>query len=351
MESTKLKLLSKGRKGILLPSCPANFEELCSLICKYFSYKGEDFVIFFKDKEGDECEVTDQETYEASFNEFTSKIVYNLISKEMIFPIGQNLDFNTKVYLKYFKPRSRTMVLFDVNTESAESLDFPYGILFKEYAAWIELPSGDIFYCGGGHPISSDEAYIINPESKTFKKLPNMHYTRHSHGIAYQNGAVYVFGGIQTILFYGVMTKKCERFVLEDNVWEEIWDLDSPRADLGACVYGNSIYLIGKGGKNITLYNSNEVNIGLGEDTGGSMCTLNNLLYIFHGNFIKVCDLGSKKIVERIELPANKSWWSHMPPLIAGDFIYLVWWEGQGWVCKFNIKTREFSKIYSYGNE
>ena len=348
MERKKLKLLCKGKNGILLPCCPEDFQELSMLVCRYFNYKGEDFVIYFRDKEGDECEITDQETYEASLNEFSNKIVLNLINKEMIKPTAQNSGFDSKVYLKYFKKNSRIMVLFDVNTEKVENVHFPFGILFKEYAAWLELPSGDIFYCGGGHPVTSDEAYIINPQSRTFKKLPNMHHMRHSHGIAYQNGAVYVFGGIQNVLFYGTMTKKCERFVLEDNVWEEIGDLDSPRADLGACVVGNNIYLIGKGGRNITLYNSNEVNIGLGEDSGGSMCALNNWLYIFHGNFIKICDLGSKKIIEKIELPANKSWWSHIPPFISGDCIYLLWWEEPGWICKFNIKTKEFMKIYSY---
>jgi hypothetical protein len=346
METKKLKLLNKGRKGILLPTCPYDYHELCLVISRYFNLRPENFIISFKDQEGDECEISDQETYEAAFNEFSSKIVLTLINKEANLPSP-----NSKVLLKYFKKRSRSMALFDLTTEKTEYFKLPQGILFKEYAAWVDLPWGDIFYCGGGHPVSSDEAYIINPQSKTFKKLPNMHYTRHSHGIAYQNGAVYVFGGIQNILFYGTMTKKCERFILEDNVWEEIGDLESPRADVGACVDGNDIYLLGKGCQSIVQYNSNDVNIVLGEDSGGSLIAFNNAIYAFHGNFIKICEISSKRVIEKIELPGNKSWWSHMPPVLFGDFIYFVWWEEPGWVCKFNIKTKEFVKIFSFRSD
>jgi len=352
MEQKKLKILCKGRKGILLPSYPKDYSELLQVFSKYLKINVEDFVIYFKDQDNDECEITDQETYEAALNEFGNKIVLNLISRDLVVPIGHSLCMDlSPTYLKFFKKKTRVMFLFDVVTEKMELFKLPQGIYFKEYAAWIDLPNGEIFYCGGGHPISSDEAYIINPQTKSFKKLPNMQYTRHSHGIAYLNGAVYVFGGIQNMLFYGAMTKKCERFILEENCWEEIGDLDSPRADVGACVHGNDIYILGKGSQSIVQYNSNDLNIFLGEDSGGSVVAHNSMLYSFHGSYVKICDLNTRRITEKVDLPGNKSWWSHMPPQVIGDFIYIIWWEEPGWVCKYNMKTKEFLKVLSFKNE
>jgi len=49
---------------------------------------------------------------------------------------------------------------------------------------------------------------------------------RHSHGIIYNNGEVLVFGGYQNILFFGALLGKCERYVVDRNVWEDIADMD-----------------------------------------------------------------------------------------------------------------------------
>ncbi|OMJ73338.1 hypothetical protein SteCoe_27996 [Stentor coeruleus] len=349
MEDKKLKILCTGRKGILLPNYPKSFPDLNTIILTYLKATSADFIISFKDQDGDECEVIDQETYEAAINEFSSKIVLKLVKKELLVPAlsYSNSTMQNKFQLKFFKKRSRIMVLFDIESENLEYIKLPRGILFKEYAAWVDLPTGEILYCGGGHPISSDEAYIINPYTRTYKKLPNMQYTRHSHGIAYSNGAVYVFGGIQNMLFYGTMTRKCERYVIEDDYWEEIPDLDSPRGDVAATLRGDDILLLGKGSNSIVQYNSNEINIDLGEDCGASMIADKNFVYAFHGQYIKICDVTQRKVVEKINLPGSKSWWSHTPPMWYGDCVYLIWWEDHGWICKFNSKTKEFTKVVS----
>ena len=116
-----------------------------------------------------------------------------------------------------FKKKTRDMAIFNIETELLEWHKLPKGIALKEYAAWVELPSGEVFYCGGGHPVSSDEVYLINPISRSFKKLPSMLNPRHSHAILYINGYVYIFGGIENTLFYGALTNKSERFCLRDS--------------------------------------------------------------------------------------------------------------------------------------
>ena len=346
MEVRRLKLLCTGRKGILLPEYPSSLQDLHRIIFTYFRASADEFIISFKDSDGDECEVKDQETYEAAISEFQCKVTLKLVQKQLIMSVPYPTIYpHGRSLLKFFRKKTRIMTIYNLDSGAIENVEFPRGILFKEFAAWIDLPSGEIFYCGGGHPISSDEAYLINPYSRTYKKLPSMKYSRHFHGIAYLNGAVYIFGGVRNFLFYGDKTKKSERFVLDDEYWEEITDIDAPRAAVGAATKGDCIYLVGKGNQSIVQFNSTETNIDLGEDSGGALIVDNNLIYAFHGSQVKICDLVLKKIIEKIQLPGNYSWWSHMPPVWHGDFIYFVWWEDNGWICRINHKTKEFEKL------
>lgn len=352
MERKGIKLLCIGRKGILLPECPRQISDLHELIFTYLRAPASEFLITFTDQEGDECEIIDQGTYEAAITEFPNKITLKLLQKQLVTSIPYpTCHPQGKFLIKYFHKQSRAMSIFNLESENIENIEFSQGIEFKEYAAWIDLPSGEVFYCGGGQPVSSDEAYLINPSLQTFKKLPNMKYPRHSHGISYSNGAVYVFGGIQNILFSGNITKKCEKFILDDEYWEEIPDLDSPRGDVGAASKGDLFYIIGKGSANIVQFNSTEVNIDLGEDTGGCLALDNTFIYAFHGSSVKICDLVLKKVVETVKLPGKASWWSHIPPVWYGDFIYLMWWEEAGWICRFNCKTKEFEKVVRVGKQ
>ena len=342
MESKKLKLLAAGRKGILLPKYPSDINDLYQLISTYMRESSDMFSISFKDQDGDDCEITNQETYEAAIHEFPCKIVLRLTKKEHI-PVSVSVP--EKVKLVYFRKKSRDMAFFDIENEKLEWHKLPKGINLKEYAAWVSLPSGEIFYCGGGHPISSDEAYLINPITRTYKKLPNMLYPRHSHAILYNNGYVYIFGGIENMLFYGTTTNKCEKYSLADSCWEEIEDIETARGDAAAAILDDTIYIMGKGSCFVFNYHTNQVVINLEEDNGGSMIINNNLLYAFQGNFIKVFDLKTLRAVEKIQLPGNKSWWSHSPPIWYKQSIYLLWWEEPGWVCKYDDRTKEFTRL------
>ena len=310
MEPKKLKLLALGKKGILLSTCPKDIEDLYEIIHTYLKETAENYIISFKDQDGDECEILGQETFEAATQEFSSKITLKLVRKTQINPVlgVSQKSIESRKLLKYFKKKSRSMTFFDLETYEVEEHKLAKGISFKEYAAWIDLPSGEIFYCGGGHPVSSDEVFLINPYTNKYKKLPNMIFPRHSHAIVYKSGYVYIFGGIENVYYYGAITKKSERFNLSESFWEEIPDIDVPRGDAAATVYEENIYILGKGSTNLFQYNTNKPLIDLEEDNGGCMSINENLLYCFHASFLKIYDLLSLKRVERIQLPGNKSW-------------------------------------------
>ena len=136
MEIKKLKLLATGRKGILLPDYPKEISGLYQLILLYFRANPSDFIISFLDQDGDECEITDQETYEAAVLEFNTMIVLKLIHKELIIPqISSAGNYKNRSLLKFFKKGTRIMIFYDLESEKVEYFKLPRGILFKEYAA------------------------------------------------------------------------------------------------------------------------------------------------------------------------------------------------------------------------
>ena len=324
----------------------------------------------FSDSEKDICEILDESTFEASLSEFPSTITYQIsIRQEKLLStqhpssqavtyfsqsespahsISQNslISFQRQS-LKFFKPRSHRMAVFDLESEKITWVEFSPRVSFKEYAAWVELPSGEIFYCGGGNPTPSNEVYLLNPYVQTVKMLPNMMIGRHSHGLTYSNGSVYVLGGFKQKANQTSMVKECEKYDVINERWENIFDLEVERGDTAAFAVNDSILVFGKGSSHLVMHNSGDFKIDLLKDEGGCMCLVDRNLYVFQADKVKVCDLNYRQIIEEHQLPKKKSWWSHCPPIVFKDFIYFVWWEDPGWICRYNLNTKEFINLIS----
>lgn len=101
--------------------------------------------------------VVDELTYQAALQEFPRKILFRLKLQNSPARSLQTDELNLEgmLYIPFFKKRTRMMGVFDIVNEKLHWLTFPEGIVFKEYAAWLMLPNGNIFYSGGGHPLPS----------------------------------------------------------------------------------------------------------------------------------------------------------------------------------------------------
>lgn len=349
MEKQKLKLLYSGRKGILLKSIPDSIDSLFRSIEKYLLLDSSKIQITFKDREKDECEVLDNETYLAACSEFSKKVIftitaYNSVPISRIYPL--KIPKN-RVNLIYLKKNSRKMGIFDIDQSSLQWVTFQQGITFKEFSAWVKLPSGEIFCCGGGHPLSSSECFILNPYTQTYKKMPDMLTPRHSHGIVYENGFIYVFGGMSYMMFLGNFIKNCERFSLESGKWEDLGQLNVPVGDSAAVIWSGRIFVVGKGCNYIAEYGCERMLVDLKEDEGGCMIVEDGKLYVFRGSKVTVVQLCSAEILEEIKLPQVHSWWSHSPPVFVNGSIYFVWWEEPGWICKYDTIQKSLTKLQS----
>ncbi|OMJ74738.1 hypothetical protein SteCoe_26284 [Stentor coeruleus] len=344
-----LKILQPGERGILLPYCPEKIEDFYEFINKYIKVSIENFSIIFHDSDGDECEIIDQQTYTGCIRDSDKKVTIYLSPKDIVPELIPEVISQKLLPLKYFKKHSLTLYLYYLDTKTTEEVGLDKGITLKEYAAWVDLPTGEVFYCGGGYPESSSETFIINPSSGTHTKLPDMLSPRHSHGIYYQDNYVYVFGGLENNLYLTSVMSKSERFNLSQGTWEALPDIESPRGDVSVSSSDNHLFIFGRGSKYLTDYPDNYPFLNLEEDNGGCSLAHDNFLYIFQSDFLKVYNLNTITFEDKIQLPGLKSWWSHCPPMWFEDSIYFVWWEEPGWICQYDDKKKVLARVHRFG--
>ena len=164
MEIQKLKLAA-GRKGILLPNYSADIKELHQLISVYLHESPGLFTISFKDQDGDDCEILNQGTYEAAINEFFFKIILRLTKKAL--PLLESLP--EKPRLVYFVRKAEIWPFFDIESEKIEWHKLPKGVNPERIRSLGGTGLRLILLLWWGYPISSDEVYLINPTTRTYK--------------------------------------------------------------------------------------------------------------------------------------------------------------------------------------
>jgi Kelch motif len=344
----KLKLCYAGHRSLLFSSCPAEYSALISTISNYYKLPQDYITIYYEDNDKDQCQILDQATYDSAKTEGGSKIKLSIQNKELLprFLCRSKVKISNPT-LKYFKSQSSLIGVYDLCTNTTEWVKFSSELQFKKDATWVEIPNGDILYCGGLGTVSSSSCYLINIKTLAYTKLDNMINSRHSNGILLKNGYVYVLGGTQKNFYYSVHLKNCERYSLENQTWQEIYELAFETGQVAVCNADDRLLVTGKG-YNFIEELGRDVLLDFGDDSGGSMTIYNDKLYIFRGSFLKIYENNTWVLIQVIRLPYTQSWWTHTPPVVYNEAIYFLWNEDNGWVCKYDLITQEFNKVYSF---
>ena len=116
-------------------------------------------------------------------------------------------------------------------------------MLMKSGAAWCILPnSNSVLYCGGQNNSQvSRDTYIVDVIRKKVTGQAGMARGRFSHGIAYFQENVYVFGGNSG----DEALKTCENFNLASARWAPISPLNTARYGASASVHKLAIFIAG----------------------------------------------------------------------------------------------------------
>jgi len=129
--------------------------------------------------------------------------------------------------------------------ESPASLLAMYQCLFREFFEIAIKPytTDTIFVCSGwgkSGKLSSVATYAIS--TNEWHDAPDLPEPRNSHGIAFVDGRVFVFGG--WIPGCG-LTNTCHTFSISRNKWKVIPPMPIARSQPGVAVVGDHIFVIG----------------------------------------------------------------------------------------------------------
>jgi len=91
---------------------------------------------------------------------------------------------------------------------------------FRNCSSWCELPGGLLAFTGGQDITYYKECTLVNINDLSIEQKAPMIGARGSHNSAYFRGALYAIGGYRNALL-----KSCERYLCDQDVWEEIPEL------------------------------------------------------------------------------------------------------------------------------
>jgi hypothetical protein len=119
----------------------------------------------------------------------------------------------------------------------------------------VNIPNDRIFLIGGAEDLSCKKSFntvfemALNQASNSYEMVPkaNMLLSRAAFGsVVYPNySQIFVCGGS---INENEATKQCERYIIEQNVWKRLPDLNEPKFSQGLCFFNNGSTLYSFGG-------------------------------------------------------------------------------------------------------
>lgn len=163
-------------------------------------------------------------------------------------------------YSKFFKSKHAKVWKVALNLDGKE-MEFHNEEIYKYHGSQfflnkiVNLPSERVFMIGGSDDLSSKKTYntlfefIFNKTTGVYDMVQkaNMLIARSAFGcIVYPNNTqIFVCGGSVN---EQEATKQCERYIIDQNAWKRLPDLNEPKFSMGLCFFNNGSTLYSFGG-------------------------------------------------------------------------------------------------------
>lgn len=144
----------------------------------------------------------------------------------------------------------KTPFIFELNFTKRFTTEksLPSNLKLFGYQGVVSLEDGRYFLCGGldqrGEHISKN-AYIYNPDKNQAKKCRKCNHDRYTFNLVKKGHYVYVLGGRSWGEDHEALLADCERYDLENDVWETLPSLNHPRCSGMSFVLGDQIVIVG----------------------------------------------------------------------------------------------------------
>ena len=245
--------------------------------------------------------------------------------------------------LYYFKPRTNKVFEFDAALEEMRTKMLNTSFVFKDFAAWCELPSGEVVYSGGwNNDIYSNEVVIYTPMLSQIQYAPRMHMGRSQHSLTYHDGYVYCFGGAT----FTDETNCCERWRLGSTSWDVMSSMKTAKSRLSSCSMGNKIYIAGD--TEVECYDpatDTFETLPVKLEFGGIPCLIskNDSILIMRNNSLYEYEIESK-VSFKVSPINGLEWWSPCTPVWRGSNFYILLNDERA-VYRYNFPTKQLKQV------
>ena len=236
-------------------------------------------------------------------------------------------NLNPPRSIPYFRPKSNTLISYEINSCKTRSAELDSFFSFKPGAAYCEIPGQSVIYSGGDIKGGCNEVYQIDPLRGNISSLPCMYTYRSYHSIVYYDNSVYVFGGCNG----NTRLNSCEKYDIHKGNWMFLPNMYEARSHFTTAVLKDVFYLGGGMGSNSLemfepkSFTFTKLLVSLPHYSYLTLITaLDDRILILQGNKQLIYHPDEKRLKQDKTLPpsANSSWWSEMNPVRYDGEVY-----------------------------
>jgi len=161
-----------------------------------------------------------------------------------------------RLKLKVVRWLSKKIGEYDIENDFWQAVDAQVDRPFLAFSKTIYLPNNDMLVVGGlddyipNKPTFSARVTLlqelpVNSYDNKYKSTPlrPMHHKRGCMAGLFHEGIAFVFGGLN---YTEKVLRKCERYNIDKNMWENIADMNEARKNLSAvALTTDTIYVFG----------------------------------------------------------------------------------------------------------
>ena len=241
--------------------------------------------------------------------------------------------------LFYAVPRTNKLVTLDLPSLIPRETVLETDFKFKSASAWCQLPSGEVFLCGGVRQYKGTtyykEAILIDSSTGRVKPLPSMQVQRCRHAVLHYKDAVFVFGGYNEKLL-----KACEGFDIVGNKWSNLPALRDAMDCVTATIWHDQAFIVGYGSNKVQVYDFSTGNMYvLPTSFRGSvmnmllpkhcalLCISNSeMVILMESELVKVSIDGGSTRSEQVPGRLERAWYTQCQPAVlkGGEVLFFT---------------------------
>lgn len=217
-----------------------------------------------------------------------------------------------------FTPGKNVLVKYSL--EDLERTEYVFEKIWNFEASWVQLDSGELFFCGGNGRDHS-EVLQVNLNERSIRILPSFG-GRAGHSLVQIEKSIYVFGGTK-----GSTT---EKFLLNEERWLSLASIPVKIPRATSCSTKDGILVTGGDTDKIFIYNIEKDFYGTIEFPLEGMKVKNkivfeydNKLYCLTGDKVIVSKNGTKAKNEEY-IVTDRDWWTYSAPVIHNGCAYFI---------------------------